>query len=389
MQLSPRLTTEQVLGRVGDKMFRRIAASRRQMKGRERLGRRRPRLSRVRPGAAPGTLVAPESHQGQPVRISRITFSPDEMREVEAKTVEECFDLPAQPGVVWINVEGLGQPEVLTKLGEHFGLHPLALEDVLDVHQRPKVEAYADHYFVVMRIVHLSQEVIEEEQVSLFFGPSFVITFLERAGDLFGPVRERIRHARGRIRNAGADYLAYSLLDALVDALFPVLETVGERIERLEDEVVERPSREILPTLHALRRNLLGLRRTLWPLREALVSLQREEASFITPETRIFLRDCHDHAVQALELVEMYRETASFLMEVYLSAQNQRLNEVMKVLTVIATFFIPLTFIASIYGMNFQYMPELQWRYGYHATLGLMALIAGGLLGYFRRRGWW
>jgi magnesium transporter len=359
------------------------------MKGRKLLGLRRPRLSRVRPGAAPGTLVAPESHQGQPVRISRITFSPDEMREVEAKTVEECFDLPAQPGVVWINVEGLGQPEVLTKLGEHFGLHPLALEDVLDVHQRPKVEAYADHYFVVMRMVRLNQEMIEEEQVSLFFGPSFVVTFQERVGDVFGPVRERIRHARGRIRNAGADYLAYSILDSLVDALFPVLEALGERVEQLEDEVIERPSQEILPKIHALRRDLLGLRRTLWPLREALVVLQREESSFITPETRIFLRDCHDHAVQALELVEMYRETAAFLMEVYLSAQNQRLNEVMKVLTVVGTLFIPLTFIASIYGMNFQHMPELQWRYGYPAALGLMALVAGGLLAYFRRRGWW
>ncbi len=174
-----------------------------------------------------------------------------------------------------------------------------------------------------------------------------------------------------------------------MDALFPVLEALGERVEQLEDEVIERPSQEILPKIHALRRDLLGLRRTLWPLREALVVLQREEASFITQETRIFLRDCHDHAVQALELVEMYRETAAFLMEVYLSAQNQRLNEVMKVLTVVGTLFIPLTFIASIYGMNFQHMPEFQWRYGYPAALGLMALVAGGLLGYFRRRGWW
>lgn len=322
-------------------------------------------------------------------------------------TVKECLDIPARAGVIWINVEGLGQPEILAEIGERFGLHPLALEDVLDVHQRPKVEAYADHYFVVMRMVRLNHEVlggepgtraagagagweIEEEQVSLFFGPSFVITFQECAdGDVFGPVRERIRHARGRIRNAGADYLAYSILDSLVDALFPVLEALGERVEQLEDEVIERPSQEILPKIHALRRDLLGLRRTLWPLREALVVLQREEASFITPETRIFLRDCHDHAVQALELVEMYRETAAFLMEVYLSAQNQRLNEVMKVLTVVGTLFIPLTFIASIYGMNFQHMPEFQWRYGYPAALGLMALVAGGLLGYFRRRGWW
>ncbi len=380
-------------------MFRRIV-SKRPIRVRKLLGLRRARPSRVRPGAAPGTLDAPERYRGQPVRISRMTFSPDEVSEIEAKSVEECLDFPPRPGVVWINVEGLGQPDVIARIGERFGLHSLALEDVLDVHHRPKVEAYADHYFVVTRMVRLKTNAecgmgdaewgIEEEQVSIFFGPSFVITFQERAdGDVFGPLRERIRHARGRIRSAGADYLAYSILDSLVDALFPVLETLGERVEQLEDEVIERPSQKVVPKVHALRRDLLGLRRTLWPLREALVVLQREESPFVTPETRIFLRDCHDHAVQALELVETHRETAASLMEVYLSAQNQRLNEVMKVLTVMGTLFIPLTFIASIYGMNFQHMPELGWRYGYPAALGLMALVAGGLLAFFKRRGWW
>jgi magnesium transporter len=389
-------------------MFRRIVSKRQQIKVRKLLGLRRARPSRVRPGAAPGTLVAPESHRGRPVRISRIMFSRDEVSEIEAKSVEECLDFPQQPGVVWINVEGLGQPDVIARIGERFGLHSLALEDVLDVHHRPKVEAYADHYFVVTRMVRLKRNAewgmrdaelggepgsgweLEEEQVSIFFGPSFVITFQERAdGDVFDPVRERIKHARGRIRSAGADYLAYSILDSLVDALFPALESLGERVEQLENEVIERPSHDVVTKVHALRRDLLGLRRNLWPLREALVVLQREESPFITPETRIFLRDCHDHAVQALELVETHRETAASLMEVYLSAQNQRLNEVMKVLTVMGTLFIPLTFIASIYGMNFQQMPELGWRYGYPAALGLMALVAGGLLAYFRRRGWW
>jgi magnesium transporter len=374
-------------------MFRRIVSKRQQVKVRKLLGLRRARPSRVRPGAAPGTLVAPESHRGRPVRISRIMFSSDEVSEVEAKSVEECLDFPEQPGVVWINVEGLGQPDVIARIGERFGLHSLALEDVLDIHHRPKIEAYADHYFVVTRMVRLKESAeweMDEEQVSIFFGPSFVVTFQERAdGDVFGPVRERIKHARGRIRSAGADYLAYSILDSLVDALFPVLEALGERVEQLEDEVIERPSQKVVPKVHALRRDLLGLRRTLWPLREALVVLQREESPFVTPETRIFLRDCHDHAVQALELIETHRETAASLMEVYLSAQNQRLNEVMKVLTVMGTLFIPLTFIASIYGMNFQQMPELAWRYGYPAALGLMALVAGGLLAYFKRRGWW
>ena len=362
---------------------------RRKVRPRRALGVKRPRVPKIRVGMPPGTLAAPESQQGQPARLGLITFTPEEFQEFEPKTVEECLELAAGHGVAWINVEGLGQPDLLAKLGERFGLHPLALEDVVTVPQRPKVEAYGDHYFLVLRMVRMAPE-IEEEQVSLFFGPSFVLTVRERpGGDVFEPVRERIRRNRGRMRTAGTDYLAYSLLDAVVDGIFPVLEVVGERIEALEDEVIGELTRQILQRIHALRRDLLALRRTIWPTREVILALQREESQLIAPETRIFLRDCHDHAVESLELVETYRETATALMEVYLSVQNQRLNEVMKVLTVIATLFIPLTFIASIYGMNFQQMPELGWRYGYPAVLGVMAVVAGGLLLYFRSRGWW
>lgn len=354
---------------------------------RKALGLRRRRTLKI--GVPPGTLAAPEAQQGQPARLSLITFTPEEFQEFEPKTAEECLDLAARPGVAWINVEGLGQPELLAKLGDRFGLHALALEDVLTAPQRPKVEGYAGHYFIVLRMIRLVPD-IEEEQVSLFFGSGFVLTVQERSGgDVFEPVRERIRRSHGRLRSAGADYLAYSLLDALVDGIFPVLETVGERIEALEDEVVGEPAPQILSRIHALRRDLLGLRRTIWATRDVLLALQREESPLIAPETRIFLRDCLDHAVESLELVETYRETAAALMEVYLSAQNQRLNEVMKVLTVIATLFIPLTFIASIYGMNFQHMPELSSPWGYPAVLGVMAAVGGGLLFYFRRRGWW
>lgn len=367
----------------------RFTWKRQQVRLRKALGPRRPRVPGIRVGAPPGSLAAPESQQGQPARLSLITYTPEEVQEFEPKTIAECLELATRPGVAWLNVDGLGQPEVLTKLAERYGLHPLALEDVLNVRQRPKVEAYAGHYFIVLRMVRLTSE-IEEEQVGLFFGPGFVLTVQERpGGDVFDPVRERVRKERGRIRTGGADYLAYSLLDAVVDAIFPVLEALGERMETLEDEVIERPTSELLPKIHALRRELLALRRTIWATRDVLLTLQREESPLIAPETRIFLRDCQDHAVEGLELVETYRETAAALMEVHLSAQNQRLNEVMKVLTVIATLFIPLTFIASIYGMNFQNMPELGWRYGYAATLGLMAAVAGGLLLYFRVRGWW
>jgi magnesium transporter len=337
----------------------------------------------------PGTLAAPESQQGQPVRLGLIIFTPGDCQEFEPKTVGECLDLALRPGVSWINVEGLGQPDVLARLGERFHLHPLELEDVLSVPQRPKFEAHGDHYFLVLRMVRLAPE-IEEEQVSLFFGSGFVLTVQERPdGDVFGAVRERIRANRGRIRSAGADYLAYSLLDAVVDAMFPALESVGERIEALENQVIGGPDPQVLPKIHVLRRDLLTLRRTIWATRDLLVGLQREESPLIARETGIFLRDCHDHTVEALDLIETYRETAAALMEVYLSAQNQRLNEVMKVLTVMSTVFIPLTFIASIYGMNFERMPELKWLYGYPTVLGVMVAVAGGLIFYFRHRGWW
>ena len=362
---------------------------RQQVRIRKALGLKRPRTPNIRVGTLPGTLEAPESQKGQPARLSLITYTPGEFQEFEPKTVEECLELASRDGVAWINVEGLGQPDLLAKLGERFSLHPLELEDVVTVPQRPKMEPHAGHYFLVLRMVRLAPE-LEEEQVSLFLGSGFVLTIQERAdGDVFGPVRDRIRHNRGRVRTAGADYLAYSLVDAVVDGIFPVLEVLGERIEALETEVIGGPGPEILARLHSLRRDLLALRRTVWATLEVVLALQREETPLIASETRIFLRDCHDHAVECLELIETYRETVASLMEVYLSAQNQRLNEVMKVLTVIATLFIPLTFIASIYGMNFQHMPELAWRYGYPAVLGLMVVVAGGLILYFRSRGWW
>ena len=318
-----------------------------------------------------------------------MSYTPEAVLESEGKTIEECLDLLGRPGITWINIDGLGQPELLAKLGERLHFHPLALEDVFSVPQRPKLEAFADHYLVVLRMLRLAPEV-DEEQVSLFFGASYVVTVQERLdGDVFGGVRERIRHGRGRLRHAGSDYLAYALLDAVIDGYFPVLEGLGERLVQLEDEAVAERSLLVLPKIQALRRDLLTVRRTIWPMREAVVALQREESKLIAPETRVFLRDCYDHAVDALELLETDRETAASVMEIYLATQNQRLNEVMKVLTVIATLFIPLTFIASIYGMNFENMPELKWAWGYPATLGLMGLVAAGLLIYFKRRGWW
>ena len=371
--------------------------SKRRRRVRAMLGPRRRRV-RMRPGALPGTLVGVES--AEKPTISVIAFNRDTVTERTGVTVDEALALVVAGGLTWINVDGLGDPTVLTRLGERFGLHPLALEDVRNVPQRPKVERYDKHLFIVMRTVRVTAPVTEgkekrpgeivEEQVSLFLGPDWVITVQERSGgDCFSGVREAIRKRRGRVRDAGADYLAYLLLDGVVDAYFPVIEELSEQMERLEGEALADPSADVLIQLQRLRHDLLAMRRAVWPMREELSILQREETPVFTAETRVFLRDVYDHTVQALEIVESLRETATSVMEIYLSVQNQRLNEVMKVLTVIATLFIPLTFIASIYGMNFEFMPELHWRYGYAWALGLMGLTAAVLVGFFKKRGWW
>jgi len=342
----------------------------------------------VRPGTPPGTLVPLATPA--PSRVSVIAYNHEGATERHGVGLDDALAAIAPAGVTWINVDGLGDTTTLARLGERFGLHPLALEDVLNVPQRPKVERYGKHMFVVMRTMRLSEGEVVEEQVSLFFGSGWLITVQERSdGDCFGAVREAIRQGRGRVREAGADYLAYLLIDSVVDAYFPVIEHFGERIQNLESAAIDDPSPLVLVQMQRVRHQLLALRRAVWPMREEVAILIREESDLVAPETRIFLRDVYDHAVQALEIVESLRETAVSVMEVYLSVQNQRLNEVMKVLTVIATIFIPLTTIASVYGMNFKHMPELEWRYGYLWALGLMLASALGMIGYFKRRGWW
>ncbi|HEV8584371.1 MAG TPA: magnesium/cobalt transporter CorA [Methylomirabilota bacterium] len=345
-------------------------------------------MRRVQPGMPPGTLVTTAAPA--PPRITLISWSRSGATEDRVASVDEALAKVVPGNVTWINVDGLGDTKVLSRLGEHFGLHPLALEDVLNVGQRPKIERYDKNLFVVMRTIRIAEGEIVEEQVSLFLGAGWVITIQERPdGDCFGPVRDAIRQGRGRVREAGADYAAYLMIDAVVDAYFPVIEQLGDRMQNLESAAIDDPSPLVLVQMQRLRHQLLTLRRTVWPMREEVGILAREESDLVTPETRIFLRDVYDHAVQALEIVESLRETAVSVMEVYLSVQNQRLQEVMKVLTVIATIFIPLTFIASIYGMNFKHMPELEWEYGYAWALGLMAAMAAVMIGYFKKRGWW
>jgi magnesium transporter len=357
----------------------------RQLRAPTRAWKRRPR---IRPGTLPGTLP-PTDASLPPARITLIRYSREAFDE-RSVSVDEAIGAVSPGGVTWINVDGL-DARVLTRLAERFGLHPLALEDAMNVPQRPKAERYEKHYFLILHALRRVEDELVDEQISVFFGEGWVITVQERIeGDTFGSVRAAIRQGRGRTREAGADYLAYLLVDSVVDAYFPVIEALSERMGVLEQDAVgATATTECLLKLQQVRHELLALRRAVWPAREEVGVLIRDESGLVVAETRVFLRDAYDHAVQALELVESLRETATSVMEIYLSAQNQRLNEVMKVLTVISTLFIPLTFIASIYGMNFQSMPELHWRYGYAWALGLMALTAAGLVAYFKRRGWW
>ena len=357
----------------------------------KRRKRRKSRFSRrTQPGSQPGVVrVDPEASCPQ---VCLMAFGDGGLIEQKITDLDTIPAFLAKWPMVWINVEGLGDAETINKLGAIFHLHPLALEDVVNVHQRPKVEPYEGYLFCVARMIELNDR-LETEQVSIFLGPKWIVTFLEDPGDAFDPVRRRLRENRGRIRSSGASYLAYALLDAVVDAYFPVVEMYGERLDELEDQVVSQPDRSTIAHAHQVKRDLRSLRRAIWPLREAINQLTRDDSGLVDPETRVFLRDCYDHTVQIIDLVETYRELDADLTDLYLSSLSNRLNEVMKVLTVIATIFMPMTFIAGVYGMNFntEYpwnMPELNWPFGYMFSLVLMALSAAGMVGFFRWMGW-
>ena len=278
----------------------------------------------------------------------------------------------------------------MEKLGKEFGLHPLVLEDVLNTGQRPKFEDFEKHFFVVLKMLSYNEELqaVENEQVSLIVGENFVISFQERVGDVFEQIRERIRNAKGRIRKAGADYLAYALIDAIVDSYFAILERISEKIESMEEALVGDPSEKTLHQIHSMKREMISLRKSIWPLREVVSGLQRSESSIIQETTGIYLRDVYDHTIQIIDTIESLRDMVSGMLDIYLSSISNKMNAVMKVLTIIATVFIPLTFVAGIYGMNFELMPELKWKYGYAAVWCVMLIMAAIMFGYFRRKRW-
>ena len=348
-----------------------------------------------KPGSLPGTLTIPTDAKA-PI-IVLIDYCEEKAMRIEIAEPEECAPYLDSESVSWVDVKGLGSEDILLRLGKVFGLHPLVLEDVVNVPQRPKVDEYDEQLLFIARMVTLSHsgDSFVSEQVSFILGRHYLLTVQEEPEyDSFGPIRERIRSAKGTIRRYGADYLMYALLDSIVDGFFPVLETYGEQIEELEDEVVASPTRKTLERIHDLKRELLTLRRAIWPQRDAINSLIRDGSDLISQEVRIYLRDCYDHTIQVLDMVETYRELTSSLMDVYLSSVSNKMNEVMKLLTVISSIFIPLTFIAGVYGMNFDpevspfNMPELKWRFGYFLCLGLMAFVAAFLVFFFWRRGW-
>ena len=341
-------------------------------------------------GLTPGTLVHIGEKKIEKVRIRIIDYDETQLEEKEVKTVEEVFPFKDKPTITWINIDGLHDIEVIEKIGRHFGLHPLVLEDIVNTEQRPKLEDFGDHIFVVLKMLYYDNDKneLEVEQVSLIFGLNFVISFQECLGKIFEPLRERIRKGKGRVRKSGADYLAYALIDSIVDNYFVILEQFGERIEDTEQGLATNPTQETLQTIRAFKKEMIFLRKSIWPLREVVNSLERGESPLIHESTGIYLRDVYDHTIQIIDAVESYRDMLSGMLDVYLSSISNKMNEVMKVLTIFAAIFIPLTFVAGLYGMNFQFMPELGWHWGYFAALGFMAVIGILLVVYFRRKRW-
>ena len=341
-------------------------------------------------GLPPGTLVHIGEKKAEKVRIRLIDYDEEHFEERELSSIEECCGYKEKPSVTWINIDGIHELDVAETLGRHYDLHPLVLEDILNTDQRPKVEDYERYLFLTLKMITYEEKekIVHVEQVSVILGSSFVISLQESEGDVFDSVRERLRKGKGRIRKSGPDYLAYALMDAVVDNYFLVLEKIGEDIEELEEEVIRKPGPETVESIQNLKRELLYLRKSVWPLREAILSLEKGESPLIEDKTAIYLRDVYDHSIQIIDTVETFRDMVAGMLDIYLSGVSNKMNEIMKVLTIIATLFIPLTFIVGVYGMNFKYMPELEWQDGYFFVWAVMIAIAVLMLFYFRKKKW-
>ncbi len=342
-------------------------------------------------GLPPGSLIHIGDKKKEEVTITVIDYDEGNFQEKVITEIQECFTFKDKPSVTWINVDGIHKVEIPEKLGECYGFHPLIIEDILNSDQRPKIEDFGDYIYIVLKMLNLDSRTnsIISEQISLILGPNFVISFQEgHEGDVFNPVRERLRTGKGKIRKMGADYLAYSLIDSIVDNYFIILEKLGEKIESLEERLVTNPTGNVLREIHNLKREMLFLRKSVWPLREVISTMAKGESSLIHPSTGIYLRDIYDHTIHVVDTIETFRDMVSGMLDIYLSSISNRMNAVMKVLTIIATIFMPLTFLAGVYGMNFKHMPELEWKLGYPLIVLVMLIVAVIMLFFFRKKKW-
>lgn len=345
---------------------------------------------RQRIGLSPGTLLHIGERRLETARLGLISYTTQQLEQRDNLTPGECLEACREPGLHWVDLLGIHDIPLVEQLGRGFGLNSLALEDLLNTEHRPKVENFDDSLLIILKILDFDAKSrrLTTEQVSIVLGTGAVLSLQEQPGDVFDGVRERLRSPKGRHRQRGADYLAYSLIDSVVDSYFPVLEQLGELLTDIEEELADRPQRPTLQRIHALKRDLMTVRKAVWPLREVVSGLEREGSELIDERTLPFLRDLYEHLVQIIDTVEIYRDSVSGLLDLYLSSVSQRTNEIMKVLTVMATIFIPLTFLVGVYGMNFQYMPELQWQWGYPALWLVMITCAVGMLIAFRMKKW-
>jgi magnesium transporter len=344
----------------------------------------------IKAGMPPGSLVHIGDTPAEAVSIELIGYDPATIGELRFHTVDDCLPHLKRPGVTWVNVEGVHDVEIIRHLGEQFSLHPLVLEDIVNTIQRPKVEDYDDYLFIVLRMLRpTGGGEFSSEQLSMILGPNYLFTFQEGIqGDVFDMVRERLRSNKGKGRSMGADYLAYALIDAIVDSYFSVLEDLGEQIVNLESDLALTPDKSTLIEINGIKKEIILLRKAVWPLREAVSFLERGESVLIAPSSRIYFRDVYDHTVQVIDTVETYRDLLSGMLDLYLSSISNRTNEIMKFLTVIGTIFMPLTFLVGVYGMNFKHMPELEWPNGYFILWGLMIVLSIAMIVYFRRKRW-
>jgi magnesium transporter len=353
------------------------------------LPRSHAKLSR-KAGEPPGTLVHIGERQIDQVRLTLVNYDPHLLDERQVNTLDEALGLCTGERSTWLNIDGIHDIELISRLGQHFNIHPLTQEDILNTTHRPKFEEF-DHYaYIVLKMLRYDSGAgrVLTEQVSLILTERVLISLQETQGDVFEPVRARLQKGRGRIRNAGCDYLAYALIDAVVDHYFAIMEQIGIQIEAIEDQTLSNPTSAVLQRIHAMKREILYLRKQIWPLREMLGTMAKEEPALIKEETMIFLRDVHDHTIQIMETIESQRDLLAGLLDLYMTGISNRMNEIMKVLTIIATIFIPISFIAGVYGMNFKHMPELEWPWGYEAVWGVMIAMVIVMVLYFKKKKW-